>query len=47
MKIILFCGAFDMVHNAHIAMAKYAIDLIKADKLIFLPSNFKFFKPIN
>lgn len=36
-----------MVHNAHIAMAKYAIDLIKADKLIFLPSNFKFFKPIN
>ncbi|RJS88380.1 nicotinate-nicotinamide nucleotide adenylyltransferase, partial [Ureaplasma urealyticum] len=34
MKIILFCGAFDMVHNAHIAMAKQAMKLVNADKLI-------------
>lgn len=44
MKIILFCGAFDPVHKAHIKMAQDAIDKIGADKLIFIPSNLKFFK---
>lgn len=38
MKIILFFGAFDPIHNGHIEAAKSAFKHIKANKLIFIPT---------
>ena len=38
MKIILFGGAFNPVHNEHVAMLKAAISAIGADKVIIMPT---------
>jgi len=37
-KVILFGGAFDPIHYGHIAIAKSALKLRKADQLWFIPS---------
>ena len=39
MKIGLFGGAFNPVHNGHMAIAHAAIDMAKLDKLIFIPTG--------
>ena len=38
MKIILFGGAFNPVHNEHVAMLKAAISATGADKVIVMPT---------
>lgn len=38
MKIGIYGGAFNPVHKGHIKIAKYAIDLLNLDKIIFVPS---------
>lgn len=38
MKIAIYGGAFNPIHKGHIKMAKYVIDNLKLDKLIFVPS---------
>ena len=38
MKIILFGGAFNPVHNEHIAMLKAAVSRLGADKAIIMPT---------
>ena len=38
MKIGLFGGAFNPVHNGHINLAKSYIDNLKLDKFIFIPT---------
>jgi nicotinate-nucleotide adenylyltransferase len=38
-KIILFGGSFDPIHNGHLAIARYALEQIKADELIFVPAQ--------
>lgn len=37
MKIGLFGGSFNPIHNGHIKIAKEAIKILKLDKLIFIP----------
>ena len=37
MKIILFGGAFNPVHNEHVAMLKAAVSRLSADKVIVMP----------
>ena len=39
MKIGLFGGAFNPVHNGHMAIARAAIETAKLDKLIFIPTG--------
>ena len=39
MRIGLFGGAFNPVHNGHMAVAKTAIKEAKLDKLIFIPTG--------
>lgn len=39
MKIGLFGGTFNPVHNEHVNIAKFAIKELKLDKLIVLPTN--------
>lgn len=39
MKIGLFGGAFNPVHNGHMAIARAAIKTAKLDKLIFIPTG--------
>ena len=39
MRIGLFGGAFNPVHNGHIAVARAAIEMAKLDKLIFIPTG--------
>lgn len=39
MKIGLFGGAFNPVHNGHMAVAYAALDKIKLDRIIFIPTG--------
>lgn len=39
MRIGLLGGAFDPVHNGHIALARYAIKQLNLDCVLFLPSG--------
>ncbi|WP_054173853.1 nicotinate-nucleotide adenylyltransferase [Mycoplasmoides pneumoniae] len=43
-KIVIFGGAFDPLHQAHIYIAKRAVQVIKAQKLYFVPTAKAFFK---
>jgi nicotinate-nucleotide adenylyltransferase len=36
--VILFGGSFDPVHHGHLAMADFATNYFKADKVIFVPA---------
>ena len=38
-RIALFGGTFDPVHKGHIGVARSAVDIIGADKLIFVPAK--------
>ena len=38
MKFCLFAGTFNPIHNAHLAMAQYALDNFGFDKIIFIPA---------
>ncbi|MDX9887828.1 MAG: nicotinate-nucleotide adenylyltransferase [Anaerovoracaceae bacterium] len=44
MKIGIFGGTFDPVHNGHIALAKSAIEQVPFDKLIVVPARIQPFK---
>lgn len=44
MKIGLFGGTFDPVHNGHIALAKSAIEQVPLDRLIVIPAKIQPFK---
>ncbi|MBU4690313.1 nicotinate-nucleotide adenylyltransferase [Mycoplasma sp. ES3157-GEN-MYC] len=44
MKIGLFGGSFNPVHNGHIKIAKYAYEQLGLDKLIFIPAATNPFK---
>ena len=39
MKVGVLGGTFDPVHNAHLAMARAALDQLKLDKVIFIPTG--------
>ena len=36
MKTIIFGGSFDPIHNGHIKLAKKALEVINADRVIFM-----------
>ena len=38
MKLALFGGAFDPIHNAHLRIAKEAINQCELDRVLFVPS---------
>ena len=38
MKLALFGGAFDPIHNAHLRIAKEAIDRCELDRVLFVPA---------
>lgn len=38
MNLCLFAGTFNPIHNAHLAMAEYALDNFGFDKIIFIPA---------
>lgn len=38
MKIGVFGGAFNPVHNGHVALAKHYVDYLSLDKLIIIPT---------
>ena len=38
MKLCIFPGTFNPIHNAHIKMAKFALENFGFDKVIFIPS---------
>lgn len=38
MKLCIFCGTFNPIHNAHLKMAQYAIDNYRFDKVLFIPA---------
>ena len=44
MKIGIFGGTFDPVHNGHVALAKSAIEQVPLDKLIVVPARMQPFK---
>lgn len=44
MKIILFGGSFDPIHNGHLAIAKAALKQREADALYFIPAQVSPFK---
>jgi nicotinate-nucleotide adenylyltransferase len=38
-KVLLFGGSFDPIHNGHIAVARYALEHVGADELVFIPAH--------
>lgn len=44
MKIAIFGGSFDPIHNGHVSIIKYAFDYLNLDKLILVPANINPFK---
>jgi nicotinate-nucleotide adenylyltransferase len=44
MKIGIFGGAFDPIHNGHLIMAQSALEDLNLDKIIFVPSGNHVFK---
>ena len=36
MKTIIFGGSFDPVHNGHIKLAKKALEVVSADRVVFM-----------
>lgn len=38
MKLCIFSGTFNPIHNAHIKMAQYVLDNYGFDKIIFIPA---------
>lgn len=38
MKLCIFAGTFNPIHNAHLAMAQYALDNFGFDKILFIPA---------
>ena len=38
MKILLFGGAFNPVHNEHVAILKAALQKLECDKVIIMPT---------
>jgi nicotinate-nucleotide adenylyltransferase len=45
-KTALFGGTFDPIHKGHIEVARSALDIISADKLIFVPARHSALKTI-
>lgn len=39
MKIIIFGGTFNPIHNGHIHLAECFADILKADRVILIPTN--------
>ena len=39
MKVGLLGGTFDPVHNAHLAMARAALEQLKLDRILFIPTG--------
>ena len=39
MKIIIFGGTFNPIHNGHIHLAKCFADILQADRVILIPTN--------
>jgi nicotinate-nucleotide adenylyltransferase len=39
LKVGILGGTFDPVHNAHLAMARAALDHLKLDKILFMPTG--------
>lgn len=38
MKLCIFSGTFNPIHNAHLKMAQYAVDNFGFDKILFIPA---------
>ena len=39
LKIGIFGGAFNPVHNGHLNLAKHYLDELGLDKILFIPTN--------
>ncbi|MBR6164135.1 nicotinate (nicotinamide) nucleotide adenylyltransferase [bacterium] len=39
MKLCLFQGTFNPVHNAHLRLAEFALDYFNFDKILFVPAH--------
>ena len=39
MKLCVFAGTFNPIHNAHLKMAQYVLDNFKFDKILFIPAH--------
>ncbi len=45
LRLGIFGGSFDPVHNAHLLVARAAVEELKLDRLIFIPAAQSPFKP--